>query len=72
MIYNILLLILTLYCVYTYGRSLRHWCNTITFKQLDSGGVRNIYRDVILFNALTFSAFVMWGIVLIKELLNNA
>ena len=72
MIYSILLLILTLYCVYTTGRSLRHWCSTTTSKQLDSGGVHNIYRDVILFNALTFIAFVVWSIELIRELLNNA
>lgn len=72
MIYNLVLLILMLYCIYTSGRSLGHWCSTVTYKQLDNGNLNNIYRDVILFNAITFIAFVSWAIELIQELLNNA
>lgn len=72
MIYNILLLILMLYCVFTTGRSLSHWCSTVTYKQLDNGNLNNIYRDVILFNAITFIAFVVWSVDLIKEILGNA
>ncbi len=61
-----------LYCVFTTGRSLSHWCSTGTYKQLDNGNLNNIYRDVILFNAITFIAFVVWSVDLIKEILVNA
>lgn len=72
MLLEIAVLLVYIWGTYCVGSSLYHWGTTITSKQILKNEVHNINRDVLVFNGITFLAFLTWTIEQINKVLEYA